>query len=195
MPQKPIRLFIAALLLLISLAGCYTNPGPAGLTPIPTLAAQPTLAAVAAVTPSATGAPIAAAPGQAGAVGVAGATPAATAAAEPAAASATVAAPGATSAPAGAAGAGSAQGNPQEGQQLFAANCTPCHGANAQGTPGLAPALRSNKFIQAGPDSAIFQTIANGRPGTAMPAWSQAKGGKLTDAQIYSLIAYLKTLQ
>ena len=28
-----------------------------------------------------------------------------------------------------------------------------------------------------------------------MPAWSQAKGGKLSDAQINDLVAYLRTLQ
>ncbi len=85
------------------------------------------------------------------------------------------------------------QGNAQEGQALFAQNCAACHGANAEG--GVGPALKNNQFVKTAGDDKVFQTIANGRPGTAMPAWSQAKGGKLTDTQIDNLVAFLHTLQ
>jgi mono/diheme cytochrome c family protein len=127
-------------------AGCYPNPSPPNLTPIPTLAPPVILTPVgaAAVIPTA-------APRQPG------------------------------------------QGNAQDGQALYAQNCAACHGAEAQG--GVGPALKNNQFVKTGGDDKVFQTIANGRPGTAMPAWSQAKGGKLTDAQIDNVVAFLHTLQ
>jgi mono/diheme cytochrome c family protein len=127
-------------------AGCYPDPSPPNLTPIPTLAPPVILTPVgaAAVIPTA-------APRQPG------------------------------------------QGNAQDGQALFAANCAACHGAEAQG--GVGPALKNNQFIKTAGNDKIFQTIADGRTGTAMPAWSQAKGGKLTDAQIDNLVAFLHTLQ
>ena len=87
-----------------------------------------------------------------------------------------------------------ASGDATQGATIFATNCSPCHGQNGQGG-GVGPALAKNNYIQTAGDQAIHQTIADGRPGTAMPAWSQAKGGKLTDAQINDVIAYLHTLQ
>jgi mono/diheme cytochrome c family protein len=155
----------AALGLGLLIAGCYPDPEPPGLTPIPTLSLAPTLApAQVAFGPTAASQPAPTAQG--------------TASAAPTAQGSASAAP---------------QGNSQAGMALFAQNCTPCHGVDAGG--GIGPALRDNKFIQGGTDQQVFQTIANGRPGTAMPAWSQAKGGKLSDAQINDLVAFLRTLQ
>ncbi len=79
------------------------------------------------------------------------------------------------------------------GAAIFEKNCTMCHGALGEGTD--APALRNNKFIQTGTDQEIYDTIANGRSGTEMPAWLQANGGALTADQITGVIAYLRTLQ
>ncbi len=78
------------------------------------------------------------------------------------------------------------------GSSVFLQNCSPCHGINGQGVN--APALRNNKLVQAGGDP-VFQTIANGHPGTAMPAWLQTRGGTLTETQINNVIGYLNTLQ
>jgi mono/diheme cytochrome c family protein len=94
-------------------------------------------------------------------------------------------------------GAGGAPGGGQadaaQGAQIFQQNCTACHGAQAEG--GIGPALRDSQYIQTAGDQAITDTISNGRPGTAMPAWSQARGGLLSDAQIANVIAFLHTLQ
>ncbi len=156
----------AALGLALLVAGCYPDPEPPGLTPIPTLSLAPTLEpALAAASPTATSLP-------------APTVQAASASAAPTAQGSASAVP---------------KGNPGAGTALFTQNCGPCHGADAGG--GIGPALRNNKFIQGGTDQQVFQTIADGRPGTAMPAWSQAKGGKLSDAQINDLVAYLRTLQ
>ena len=148
MPLRTVKLLSAALLAAALLAGCYANPAPPGLTPIPTLAAAPTLQVVAAVAAPPTSAP------------------------RP---------------------TGPVQGNAQDGQAVYTQYCAACHGADAGG--GVGPALKNSKYIQTAGDDKVFETIANGRPGTAMPAWSQAKGGKLTDAQINDTIAYLHTLQ
>ncbi len=82
-------------------------------------------------------------------------------------------------------------GDPTKGAAIFAQNCTACHGQQAQG--GVGPALKNNTFIKTGGDQSVFQTIANGRPGTAMPGWLTS--GKLTASQINDVIAFLKTLQ
>jgi mono/diheme cytochrome c family protein len=79
------------------------------------------------------------------------------------------------------------------GAAIYIKNCSPCHGVQGQGVD--APALRNNQFIQTGGDQKIFETIANGRADTEMPAWLQTGGGPLTDAEISSIIDYLKTLQ
>lgn len=94
---------------------------------------------------------------------------------------------------AGATPAAATKPDPVAGQQIFAQNCTPCHGARAEG--GLGPALRGSKFIQSSNDQTIFNTLAKGRSGTAMPAWLQANGGSLTETQINNVIAFLRTLQ
>lgn len=79
------------------------------------------------------------------------------------------------------------------GAPFFLKNCSPCHGNRGEGVD--APPLRNNQFIQTGEDQAVFETIANGRTDTEMPAWLQVNGGPLTEGQIQDVIAYLHTLQ
>jgi cbb3-type cytochrome c oxidase subunit III len=76
------------------------------------------------------------------------------------------------------------------GQKLFSVTCANCHGRSAQGTR-MAPALYNKTFLSQTPDAAITQIISNGVPGTAMPAW----GGRLTDADLKALVAYLRSLE
>ena len=68
------------------------------------------------------------------------------------------------------------------GTQLFATNCSACHGKGAVG--GSAPVLNSKQFLKSTTDDQIHNLIAGGVPGTEMPAWSLAFGGTLTDEQI-----------
>jgi mono/diheme cytochrome c family protein len=86
---------------------------------------------------------------------------------------------------------GAVQGNAGQGQTLYTQNCASCHGDQAQG--GVGPALRNNNFVKTRGDQAVYDTIAKGRPGTAMPAWLQP-AGKLTQAQIFDLLAFLHTI-
>ena len=74
------------------------------------------------------------------------------------------------------------------GRQLFTGmNCAGCHSAYAGG--GMGPSLRDSLWIYGSADVQIFSTIAEGRP-YGMPAWA----GRLTDDQIWRLVAYIKTL-
>lgn len=79
------------------------------------------------------------------------------------------------------------------GSAIFLKNCTTCHGAQGEGVSALP--LRDSQYIQTGSDQDIFATIAQGRTGTAMPAWLQANGGPLTAVQIQNTVAYLHSLQ
>lgn len=75
------------------------------------------------------------------------------------------------------------------GERLFSITCTSCHGVNGYGSP-MASALNNALFLDSTSDAQIHQIIAMGVPGTVMPAWS----GRLTDAQVNDLIAYLRSL-
>jgi mono/diheme cytochrome c family protein len=86
-----------------------------------------------------------------------------------------------------------ARADAASGAPIFLQNCSPCHGTQGQGISGLP--LRNSMYIQTAGDQAVYQTIANGRPDTQMPAWLQVNGGPFTDVQILNVIAYLYTLQ
>jgi mono/diheme cytochrome c family protein len=70
---------------------------------------------------------------------------------------------------------------------FFRANCAVCHGQNRQG--GVGPALTPQRLTNT--DEFYANTIANGRPGTPMPAWRQTAG--LTDEEIQNLVTFVKT--
>lgn len=55
------------------------------------------------------------------------------------------------------------------GRNLFALNCSSCHGSDARGAKGF-PNLTDQDWLWGGSEQAIYQTIANGRD-SAMPAW------------------------
>lgn len=76
------------------------------------------------------------------------------------------------------------------GSRLYNIACKSCHGVDAYGTP-MAPALNNQIFLGETPDAAIYQIIAGGLPETLMPAW----GSRLTDQDIQSLVAFLRSLE
>lgn len=77
------------------------------------------------------------------------------------------------------------------GQQLFAQNCTTCHGDNGEGDVG--PALNNKAFLKSAEDGRISSLIGSGVPGTAMPSWSETFGGPFTDEQIHDLVAFIRS--
>jgi mono/diheme cytochrome c family protein len=82
-------------------------------------------------------------------------------------------------------------GDPNRGAVLFAENCVVCHGSKGEGRIG---AILGKDWAGVRPDLNVQSTISNGIRGSKMPAWSQAKGGPLTDKDIQDLTSYILTL-
>ncbi|MEI9961295.1 MAG: c-type cytochrome [Limisphaerales bacterium] len=78
-------------------------------------------------------------------------------------------------------------GNGKYGKALYDAVCGICHETEHRAT--FVPDLHALKI----PTNAEFWRtwIANGRPGSLMPAFSTTQGGPLNDMQIASIAAYL----
>ena len=81
--------------------------------------------------------------------------------------------------------------------KFFKETCGICHGETAEGTPGLAPALKGNAWVKAASDGDLATTITKGRDGAAkrhkdipgpMPANSMSEG------RLKDVIAYLREL-
>ena len=105
----------------------------------------------------------------------------------------------------GVASAGTAPTSPERlalGKQLFAKQCSPCHGAEGRGDGEAAYLLyprprnfRAGKFRMVSTwdgvptDDDLFQTITRGMPGSAMPSWAH-----LPEEHRWALVAYVKSL-
>jgi len=77
----------------------------------------------------------------------------------------------------------------------FEETCGVCHGDKGQGTPGLAPAFKGNKFITASSEAEIADTITNGREGAAkrykdLP--SPMPKAQVSETRLKGVIAYMK---
>ncbi len=68
----------------------------------------------------------------------------------------------------------------------FTDACGGCHGPNREGATG--PALVPGRLTS--DDDFYFNVIADGRPGTVMPAWEQLG---LSDEEIWGLVGYIRT--
>ncbi len=76
------------------------------------------------------------------------------------------------------------------GERVFLQNCAVCHGINAEGKD-VAPPLNRTGHADHHPDWELYMFIAEGKVGfTQMPAWKE----RLSDGEIRSVIAYIKTL-
>jgi cytochrome c oxidase cbb3-type subunit 3 len=74
-----------------------------------------------------------------------------------------------------------------EGKRFFDLyNCSGCH---AHGGGGMGPALMDDRWIYGSHPATIFRTIVDGRP-NGMPAF----GGKVADAQVWQLVAYVQSM-
>jgi len=73
------------------------------------------------------------------------------------------------------------------GKELFTAACGICHEAEHRATM-----VQDLHQLKVTPNAEYWKfSIVNGKPATLMPAFSQAQGGPLSDAQINSLVEYL----
>jgi mono/diheme cytochrome c family protein len=75
------------------------------------------------------------------------------------------------------------------GSQLYLSyNCVDCHGVDGSGAMG--PSLADGRWHFGGTPSEVFESIYQGRP-DGMPAW----GGRISDADIWRLVAYVRSLE
>jgi len=82
--------------------------------------------------------------------------------------------------------------NPQAvaaGRAAFG-TCVNCHGEDASGRLGIGPRIASESYLAGASDQFLINTITKGRLGTTMVPW----GPVLGDAQIKSVVAYLRSL-
>ncbi|MEN8234818.1 MAG: c-type cytochrome [Actinomycetota bacterium] len=77
-----------------------------------------------------------------------------------------------------------------DAMDLYAEQCSVCHGLNGEGI-GSNPPLDSEALRTADFDS-LFKTIERGRFGTPMPAWSLDDGGPFSDYQVSELVALVQ---
>jgi cytochrome c oxidase cbb3-type subunit 3 len=79
------------------------------------------------------------------------------------------------------------------GRNLFANNCTVCHGADGRGNTGF-PNLTDNDWLWGGAAEDVVTTISGGRGGV-MPGWQDALGaGGVEDVLAYTLTLSGRTL-
>jgi mono/diheme cytochrome c family protein len=76
----------------------------------------------------------------------------------------------------------------REAHVFYARNCSSCHGLEREGRIG--PALTPDRLTQ---ERAFYaETIALGRPGTAMPGWgAQTVTGGLSEQEVTRLLEWL----
>jgi cytochrome c oxidase cbb3-type subunit 3 len=77
-----------------------------------------------------------------------------------------------------------------EGQKLFTANCTPCHGAAGEGN-SVGPNLTDNYWIHGGTIQDVFKTIKYGWPSLGMQSWQ----ADFSPVQMQQLASFVKSLK
>jgi PQQ-dependent dehydrogenase (methanol/ethanol family) len=75
------------------------------------------------------------------------------------------------------------------GQALYNQMCQSCHGPSGQGGD-RGPALAKTALVHGNADAELFRAIKAGIPGTQMAAFAG-----LSDAEIWQIVAYLRSLQ
>ncbi len=71
-------------------------------------------------------------------------------------------------------------------RRLYQTNCAGCHGEG--GLYGASTALASPVYQAIVDDATLVRVVAQGRPGTMMPAFSRSSGGDLTDEQVNAIV-------
>jgi len=75
--------------------------------------------------------------------------------------------------------------------QLYAQNCSGCHGDNGQ--HGAAIALNSPEYLALIDDATLRQVVAQGYKNGLMPGFAASAGGLLTDEQINAIVSGIRT--
>ena len=81
------------------------------------------------------------------------------------------------------------------GRHVYSAMCSVCHGANGEGYKAdHAPALAQQDFLASVSDEYLASAITDGRWGTTMSAWGNARGGPLSRTEVTAVVTYLRSL-
>ncbi|QQS39696.1 MAG: c-type cytochrome [Acidobacteriota bacterium] len=84
-----------------------------------------------------------------------------------------------------------------DGETIFKAVCSSCHGADGKGVryPGLPPypSITNTEFLELASDDFIAATIKGGRPGRPMLAWGDRQNG-FTAEEISAVVAYIRAI-
>ncbi|HLB05808.1 MAG TPA: cbb3-type cytochrome c oxidase N-terminal domain-containing protein [Thermodesulfobacteriota bacterium] len=76
-----------------------------------------------------------------------------------------------------------------EGKEIYAQNCSPCHGVEAKGDTGIGPNLTDTEWLYGGTPEAIVKTITDGTA-KGMPPW----GPQIGPVKVAKVSAYVHTL-
>jgi len=76
-----------------------------------------------------------------------------------------------------------------DGQAVYAASCSECHGASLQGVDGKP--LDAKSAAATDSDEELLGIITNGVAGTAMPAFAD----QLSAEEIKAVLAYIRSVQ
>jgi mono/diheme cytochrome c family protein len=87
----------------------------------------------------------------------------------------------------------------QEGQDLFAKNCSGCHGALGEGGPNparqgdiIAP-ISSAEYLKTRDDLTLRTIISEGQPNFGMSPFGLSNGGPFDDEEIGALVSYIRS--
>ncbi|HMI93418.1 MAG TPA: c-type cytochrome, partial [Polyangiales bacterium] len=84
----------------------------------------------------------------------------------------------------------------KHGGELYARICAVCHGAKGEGYKAdRASALAHPEFLASATDFFLRASIARGRAGTVMSAWSTDHGGPLSTSDVDAIVAFIRTWQ
>lgn len=76
-----------------------------------------------------------------------------------------------------------------KGQEIYKANCSPCHGMQGEGMIG--PNLTDNFWIHGSSVNSLVKTIVSGVPERGMRAWKFS----FTPTEVGQLVAYIKSIK
>jgi cytochrome c oxidase cbb3-type subunit 3 len=74
---------------------------------------------------------------------------------------------------------------------LYRENCSACHGARGMNGPSYP--LANSEYQALVDEQVLHKVVANGTPGTLMPAFAISAGGSLTDQQVDALVKGMRT--
>lgn len=85
------------------------------------------------------------------------------------------------------------------GQQLYASNCSPCHGEFGEGGPNpthpgdIIFPISTSEYLKTRDDFTLRSIISQGQPNFGMSPFGSAYGGPLDDEEIDAIVAFLRS--